>query len=90
MFADQVDLDHKYIYPPERLASPLQAELDASMAELGILPIIHPEPFYGNPADMPDRGPVFANLEFRVASSATSSLPLFRQGVGQVMYLQTL
>lgn len=55
----------------------LQKELDVSMDEQSILPIIHPEPFYGNPADVPDRPVVFAGLEFKVPSSAVGNLPLF-------------
>ena len=55
----------------------LQAQLDASMAEQGILPIIHPDAFYSNPADVPDRPVVFAGLQFRVPSSAVGNLPLF-------------
>ena len=55
----------------------VQRELDVSMEEQAILPIIHPEPFYGNPADVPDRPVVFAGLEFKVPSSAVGNLPLF-------------
>lgn len=55
----------------------MQAQLDASMAEQGLLPIIHHEAFYGNPADVPDRPVVFAGVHFRVPSSAVGSLPLF-------------
>ena len=47
------------------------------MQEQSILPIIHPEAFYGNPADVPDRPVVFAGLEFKVPSSAVGNLPLF-------------
>ena len=47
------------------------------MAEQSILPIIHPEAFYGNPGDVPDRPVVFAGLEFKVPSSAVGNLPLF-------------
>ena len=47
------------------------------MDKQSILPIIHPEPFYGNPADVPDRPVVFAGLEFKVPSSAVGNLPLF-------------
>lgn len=47
------------------------------MAEQSILPIIHPEAFYGNPADVPDRPVIFAALEFKVPSSAVGNLPLF-------------
>jgi len=54
-----------------------QNELDKSMAEQSILPIIHPEAFYGNPGDVPDRPVVFAGLEFKVPSSAVGNLPLF-------------
>ena len=55
----------------------MQRELDVSMDEQSILPIIHPDPFYGNPADVPDRPVVFAGLEFKVPSSAVGNLPLF-------------
>lgn len=55
----------------------MQRELDVSMEEQSILPIIHPEPFYGNPSDVPDRPVVFAGLEFKVPSSAVGNLPLF-------------
>jgi hypothetical protein len=47
------------------------------MAEQSILPIIHPEAFYGNPEDVPDRPVVFAGLEFKVPSSAVGNLPFF-------------
>lgn len=47
------------------------------MDEQSILPIIHPDPFYGNPADVPDRPVIFAGLEFKVPSSAVGNLPLF-------------
>lgn len=47
------------------------------MAEQGILPIIHPEAFYSNAADVPDRPVVFAGLQFKVPSSAIGNLPLF-------------
>ena len=55
----------------------MQAELDASMAQQGILPIIHPEAFYSNAADVPDRPVVFAGLQFKVPSSSVGNLPLF-------------
>lgn len=55
----------------------MQRELDVSMEKQSILPIIHPEPFYGNPSDVPDRPVVFAGLEFKVPSSAVGNLPLF-------------
>ncbi|DBA81937.1 hypothetical protein WJX77_000726 [Trebouxia sp. C0004] len=57
--------------------APTQSELDKSMAEQSILPIIHPEAFYGNPEDVSDRPVVFAGLEFKVPSSAVGNLPLF-------------
>ena len=55
----------------------MQAELDVSMAQQGILPIIHPEAFYSNAADVPDRPVVFAGLQFKVPSSSVGNLPLF-------------
>jgi hypothetical protein len=58
----------------------VQVELEESMDALGILPIIHQAPFYGNAADVPDRPVIFAGLEFRVPSADVSALPPFRVG----------
>ena len=44
-------------------------------------PIVHLEPFYGNPAHAPERPPVFAGLEFRVPVDSIATLPPFGQSV---------
>ena len=60
----------------------LQAEVDVSIAELGILPIVHTEPFYSNPRDVPEQAPVFASTVWHVPTSAVTNLPLFVQVTG--------
>ena len=60
-------------------AAVLQAEVDVSIAELGILPIVHTEPFYSNPRDVPEQAPVFASTVWHVPTSAVTTLPLFVQ-----------
>ena len=57
-----------------------QADLMASAAAHGVHPIVHLEPFYGNPADAPARPPVFAGLEFRVPVDSIATLPPFGCG----------
>ena len=58
----------------------LQAEVEATMAEQGVPPVIHPQPFYGNPADVPERPTVIAGVQFRVPSSALGDLRPFGAG----------
>jgi hypothetical protein len=41
---------------------------------------VHQAPFYDNPADVPERPPVWAGLEFRVPSADACHLPPFRPG----------
>ena len=74
--------------------NPPQEELAATASEHGILPIVHLEPFYGNPGDAPARPPVFAGLEFRVPVDSIASLPAIgcgpaSSGPGQLERLQT-
>ena len=68
----------------------MQRELDVSMDEQSILPIIHPDPFYGNPADVPERPVVFAGLEFKVPSSAVGNLPLFTRNIASGAYARAV
>lgn len=57
-----------------------QAELEESLEATGTAPVVHQAPFYGNPADVPERPPVWAGLEFRVPSVDAACLPPFRPG----------
>jgi hypothetical protein len=57
--------------------TPLQALLERSMWDLGLLPVQHPAPFYGDPSHLPPRPPVFAGRAFRLPSTAVDELPLF-------------
>lgn len=47
------------------------------MWDLGLLPVQHPAPFYGDPSHLPPRPPVFAGRAFRLPSTAVDELPLF-------------
>ena len=60
------------------------------MDEQSILPVLHPDPFYGNPADVPERPVVFAGLEFKVPSSAVSNLPLFTRSNASGAHAQSV
>jgi len=57
-----------------------QEELDATLEAAGLAPVVHQAPFYGDAADVPERPPVWAGLEFRVPSAAAGHLPPFRPG----------
>ena len=70
-------------------AALLQAEVDVSIAELGILPIVHTEPFYSNPRDVPEQAPVFASTIWHVPTSAVTNLPLFVQVTGCCVLVAT-
>ncbi|KAK9818869.1 hypothetical protein WJX74_003598 [Apatococcus lobatus] len=56
---------------------PSQAEVEATLAEHGVPHVLHPPPFYGNPADVPERPPIIAGIQFRVPSSALGDLKPF-------------
>ena len=58
----------------------VQEEVAATMAEQGVPPVVHPPPFYGNPADVPERPPVIAGVQFRVPSTALGDLRPFMAG----------
>ena len=50
------------------------------MSDYGMLPVMHPQPFYGDPADVPERPPIIAGVQFRVPSSALGDLRPFVAG----------
>lgn len=50
----------------------MQAELEASAWAHGVSPIAHTDPYYGNPADVPERPRVFAGQVFRCGRSSGS------------------
>ena len=58
----------------------MQAEVDATLAEQGVPPVVHPPPFYGDPADVPERPPIIAGVQFRVPSTALGDLKPFVGG----------
>ncbi len=58
----------------------MQEEVTATMAEQGVPPVVHPPPFYGNPADVPERPPIIAGVQFRVPSTALGDLRPFVAG----------
>lgn len=73
----QLQSSASFVHPSPSVHDNMQAELTASMPELGMHPIVHLEPFYGDPAHAPERPPVFAGLEFRVPVDSIASLPAF-------------
>ncbi|KAK9800905.1 hypothetical protein WJX73_009136 [Symbiochloris irregularis] len=56
---------------------PTQAELEANLSQHGMHPIVHLEPFFGDPAHAPERPQVLAGLEFRVPVDSIATLPPF-------------
>ncbi len=64
--------------------------MDVSIAELGILPIVHTEPFYSNPRDVPEQAPVFASTVWHVPTSAVTNLPLFVQVIACCAVVATI
>ena len=58
----------------------VQDEVEATMTEHGVLPVVHPPPFYGDPADVPERPPIIAGVQFRVPSTALGDLKPFVWG----------
>ena len=67
----------------------MQAELEASLAELGVPRIAHTQPFFGNPSDAPRRPTRSAGLEFHIPTAAVAELPPFR-GRGAQSWQQRL
>lgn len=66
-----------------------QADLDGSLEDHGLLPVVHLDAFYGNPADAPARATCFANRQFNVPSAAVHELPPFVAGTqGQAVWQQ--
>ncbi|BDA47990.1 probable DNA polymerase zeta catalytic subunit [Coccomyxa sp. Obi] len=63
-----------------RARPPTQQELDNTMLAEGVPAVVHQPAFYGRPEDVPQRPAVWAGLEFKVPSGATSALPPFRAG----------
>ena len=56
----------------------LQADLDASLVEHAVPPVVAARPHFGNPEDAPARPSIFSGVLYKLPSSATSELPAFR------------
>ena len=57
-----------------------QAEVNATMWENGLLPIIAPKPHFGNPVDAPCRPPIFSGIQYKLPTAAVSELKPFSSG----------
>lgn len=56
----------------------MQAELESSMAEHGVPPIVAARPYYGDPSDAPARPPIFSGVQYKLPTASVSELRPFR------------
>ena len=54
-----------------------QAELEASMTDHNMLPVIAARPFYGKPEDAPARPPIFSGIQYKLPTAALTELQPF-------------
>jgi hypothetical protein len=75
--ADDTDAGSATFILRRKQAPPTAVELAATMTAWKIPAVVYEEPFYGRPADLPARPPLFSGKSWSVPTAAISHLPPF-------------